>query len=132
MGYFGAFLDFITLSPGFVLSSGNGPENRPAFTDLAASLAVAGTELVLVERLNRLARLLTVQESILQDLKRKRFALVSRCNPPRGPGPLLRNRQNISPRGRRPPRTRYLLYQKWGLLADSFGVQFSADLDSEG
>jgi DNA invertase Pin-like site-specific DNA recombinase len=38
---------------------------------------VAGTRLVLVERLDRLARFLTVQESILQDLKRKHFDLVS-------------------------------------------------------
>jgi DNA invertase Pin-like site-specific DNA recombinase len=52
-------------------------ENRPALADLISSLDVAGTKLVLMERLDRLARLLTVQESILQDLKRKRFDLVS-------------------------------------------------------
>jgi DNA invertase Pin-like site-specific DNA recombinase len=42
---------------------------------------VAGTRLVLVERLDRLARFLTVQESILQDLKRKQFDLVSVTEP---------------------------------------------------
>jgi DNA invertase Pin-like site-specific DNA recombinase len=56
-------------------------ENRPALTDLIASLSVAGTRLVLVERLDRLARFLTVQESILQDLKRKQFDLVSVTEP---------------------------------------------------
>jgi DNA invertase Pin-like site-specific DNA recombinase len=48
-------------------------ENRPALTDLIASLNLTGTRLVLVERLDRLARFLTVQESILQDLKSKVF-----------------------------------------------------------
>jgi DNA invertase Pin-like site-specific DNA recombinase len=56
-------------------------ENRPALTDLIASLDVAGTRLVLVERLDRLARFLTVQESILQALKRKKFNLVSVTEP---------------------------------------------------
>jgi DNA invertase Pin-like site-specific DNA recombinase len=56
-------------------------ENRPALTDLIASLDVAGTRLVLVERLDRLARFLTVQEPILQDLKRKEFDLVSVTEP---------------------------------------------------
>jgi DNA invertase Pin-like site-specific DNA recombinase len=56
-------------------------ENRPALTDLIASLDVSGTRLVLVERLDRLARFLTVQESILQDLKRKQFDLVSVTEP---------------------------------------------------
>jgi Resolvase, N terminal domain len=56
-------------------------ENRPALTDLIGSLDVAGTRLVLVERLDRLARFLTVQESILQDLKRKQFDLVSVTEP---------------------------------------------------
>jgi DNA invertase Pin-like site-specific DNA recombinase len=56
-------------------------ENRPGLTDLIASLDVTGTRLVLVERLDRLARFLTVQESILQDLKRKQFDLVSVTEP---------------------------------------------------
>jgi DNA invertase Pin-like site-specific DNA recombinase len=56
-------------------------ENRPALTDLIASLDVSGTRLVLVERLDRLARFLTVQESIIQDLKRKQFDLVSVTEP---------------------------------------------------
>ena len=56
-------------------------ENRPALTDLIASLDVTGTKLVLVECLDRLARFLTVQESILQDLKRKQFDLVSVTEP---------------------------------------------------
>jgi DNA invertase Pin-like site-specific DNA recombinase len=56
-------------------------ENWPALTDLIASLDVTGTRLVLVERLDRLARFLTVQEPILQDLKRKEFDLVSVTEP---------------------------------------------------
>jgi DNA invertase Pin-like site-specific DNA recombinase len=56
-------------------------ENRPALTDLIASLDVNSTRLVLVERLDRLARFLTVQESILQGLKRKKFELVSVTEP---------------------------------------------------
>jgi hypothetical protein len=51
MGYFGAFLDFVTPGPGFVLFGENGSENPTALTDLIAYLAVAGTKLVLVERL---------------------------------------------------------------------------------
>jgi DNA invertase Pin-like site-specific DNA recombinase len=56
-------------------------ENRPALTELIASLDVNSTNLVLVERLDRLARFLTVQESILQDLKRRQFDLVSVTEP---------------------------------------------------
>jgi len=56
-------------------------ENRPALTDLIASLDVNSTKLVLVERLDRLARFLTVPESILQDLKRRQFDLVSVTEP---------------------------------------------------
>jgi DNA invertase Pin-like site-specific DNA recombinase len=56
-------------------------ENRAALTDLIASLDVTSTKLVLVERLDRLAWFLTVQESILQDLKRKQFDLVSVTEP---------------------------------------------------
>ena len=48
---------------------------------MIASLDVNSTRLVLVERLDRLARFLTVQESILPDLKRKQFDLLSVTEP---------------------------------------------------
>jgi DNA invertase Pin-like site-specific DNA recombinase len=56
-------------------------ENRPALQDLMAALHANGTRLVLIEKLDRLARFLTVQESILQDFKHKGFELVSVTEP---------------------------------------------------
>ncbi len=56
-------------------------ENRPALQELMAALHANGTRLVLLEKLDRLARFLTVQESILQDFKHKGFELVSVTEP---------------------------------------------------
>jgi len=55
--------------------------NRPAFIAMMEALHGDGVKLVLVESLGRLARDLMVQESILHDLKRHGFALVSVTEP---------------------------------------------------
>jgi len=52
-------------------------ENRPAFTEMMAALLANGTRMVLVERLDRVARDLMVQESIIADFKRKGLTIVS-------------------------------------------------------
>src|SRR5262245_40521502 len=56
-------------------------ENRPALHALMTALHSDGVALVLVERLDRLARDLMVQESIFSDLRRKGFELVSVTEP---------------------------------------------------
>jgi DNA invertase Pin-like site-specific DNA recombinase len=55
--------------------------NRPAFVSMMEALHGDGVKLVLVESLGRLARDLMVQESILHDLKRNGFDLVSVTEP---------------------------------------------------
>jgi DNA invertase Pin-like site-specific DNA recombinase len=52
-------------------------ENRPAFSEMMAEMLANGTRAVLVERLDRLARDLMVQESIIADFKRKSLTIVS-------------------------------------------------------
>jgi DNA invertase Pin-like site-specific DNA recombinase len=52
-------------------------ENRPAFSSMMADLLANGTRAVLVERLDRCARDLMVQESIIADFKRKGLSIVS-------------------------------------------------------
>lgn len=56
-------------------------ENRPALQELIVALHSNGTKMVLVEKLDRLARDLMIQESIIADLKRNRFELVSIMEP---------------------------------------------------
>jgi DNA invertase Pin-like site-specific DNA recombinase len=56
-------------------------ENRPALQDLLVALHSNGTKLVLVERLDRLARDLMIQESIIADLKRNGFEIISVTEP---------------------------------------------------
>lgn len=56
-------------------------ENRPALQELLVALHSNGTKLVLVERLDRLARDLMIQESILADMKRHGFEIVSVAEP---------------------------------------------------
>jgi DNA invertase Pin-like site-specific DNA recombinase len=51
--------------------------DRPAFVAMMEALHSNGVKLVLVESLGRLARDLMVQESILHDLKRNDFELIS-------------------------------------------------------
>jgi DNA invertase Pin-like site-specific DNA recombinase len=55
--------------------------DRPAFVAMMEALHGNGVKLVLVESLSRLARDLMVQESILHDLKRNGFELVSVAEP---------------------------------------------------
>jgi DNA invertase Pin-like site-specific DNA recombinase len=63
------------------VSGANDIENRPALTDLYAALAAHGTQMVLVENLQRLARDLMVQESLIASLQRKGFTLISVTEP---------------------------------------------------
>jgi len=55
--------------------------DRPAFVAMMEALHSNGVKLVLVESLGRLARDLMVQESILHDLKRNGFQLISVAEP---------------------------------------------------
>jgi DNA invertase Pin-like site-specific DNA recombinase len=56
-------------------------ENRPALMELFEALAADGVKLVLVERLDRLARDLMVQETIIGDLRKRGFELISVTEP---------------------------------------------------
>jgi DNA invertase Pin-like site-specific DNA recombinase len=56
-------------------------DHRPAFSEMMALLLSNGTRMVLVERLDRVARDLLVQESIIADFKRKHLELVSVSEP---------------------------------------------------
>jgi DNA invertase Pin-like site-specific DNA recombinase len=56
-------------------------DNRPALQELMAALHGNGTKLVLVEKLDRLARDLMIQESIVADLQRNGFELISAVEP---------------------------------------------------
>ena len=56
-------------------------ENRPALQELIVALHSNGTKVVLVEKLDRLARDLMIQESIIADLKRHGFEIVSVTEP---------------------------------------------------
>lgn len=56
-------------------------ENRPALQDLLVALHSNGIKRVLVERLDRLARDLMIQESIIADMKRHGFEIVSVAEP---------------------------------------------------
>lgn len=56
-------------------------DGRPALQALIGDLLANGTRLVLVEKLDRLARALIVQETILQDLGRRGITMVSVSEP---------------------------------------------------
>lgn len=56
-------------------------ENRPALMALLEALAANGTRLVLIEKLDRLARELMTQETIIGDLRKRGFELVSVMEP---------------------------------------------------
>src|SRR5579862_4599655 len=56
-------------------------ENRPALMALFEALAANGTKLVLIEKLDRLARDLMVQETIICDLRKQGFDLISVAEP---------------------------------------------------
>lgn len=63
------------------VSGGLELENRPALAELMAALHGNGVRLVLIERLDRLARDLMVQETIIGDLRKHEFDLVSVAEP---------------------------------------------------
>lgn len=56
-------------------------ENRPAFVEMMVALHGNGVKLVLIEKLDRLARDLMVQESILESMRKEGFGLVSVIEP---------------------------------------------------
>jgi DNA invertase Pin-like site-specific DNA recombinase len=56
-------------------------DDRPSLRSLIADLLSDGVKLVLVERLDRLARALIVQETILQDLQRRGIEMISVAEP---------------------------------------------------
>jgi DNA invertase Pin-like site-specific DNA recombinase len=56
-------------------------DNRPALQDLMVALNSNGTRLVLIEKLDRLARDLMVQEHIIADFRKNGFELVSAVEP---------------------------------------------------
>lgn len=56
-------------------------EDRPALSELMIALHSNGTRLVLIEKLDRLARDLMIQETIVADLRKNGFDLVSVLEP---------------------------------------------------
>jgi DNA invertase Pin-like site-specific DNA recombinase len=56
-------------------------EDRPALVELMAALAADGTKMVLIEKLDRLARDLMVQETIIGDLRKQGFDILSVMEP---------------------------------------------------
>ena len=56
-------------------------ENRPALQSLLIALHADGVKIVLIERLDRLARDLMVQETIIGDLRKHGFELISVAEP---------------------------------------------------
>ena len=56
-------------------------ENRPAFLEMMQALHSNGVKLVLIEKLDRLARDLMIQETIIGDLRKYGFELVSATEP---------------------------------------------------
>lgn len=63
------------------VSGGTDWESRPAFSEMMAALLSNGTRIVLVERLDRVARDLLVQESVIGDFQRKGLTLISVSEP---------------------------------------------------
>ena len=55
--------------------------DRPAFQEMLVALLSNGTRTVLIERLDRIARDVIIQETILKDLNRRGFELVSVLEP---------------------------------------------------
>ena len=56
-------------------------DDRPALSELFAALEENGIKTVIVERLDRLARDLMVQETIISDMQRQGYTLLSTCEP---------------------------------------------------
>ena len=56
-------------------------ENRPALQDLLLALYTNGVRTVIIEKLDRLARDLMIQETIIGDLRKKGFQVISAAEP---------------------------------------------------
>jgi site-specific DNA recombinase len=56
-------------------------DDRPAFQEMLIALLSNGTRTVLIERMDRIARDIVIQESILKDLIRRGFELISVSEP---------------------------------------------------
>lgn len=56
-------------------------EHRPALQELMLSLSSSGVRTIIIEKLDRLARDLMVQETIVGDIRTQGFELVSVCEP---------------------------------------------------
>lgn len=59
----------------------NDLDNRPALQELMVALLSNGVRIVLIQKLDRLARDLMVQESIVADFKRRGFQIISVIEP---------------------------------------------------
>lgn len=55
--------------------------DRPAFQAMMLALLADGVRVVIIEKLDRLARDLMVQETIIGDLRKQGFELISTCEP---------------------------------------------------
>jgi DNA invertase Pin-like site-specific DNA recombinase len=55
--------------------------DRPAFQEMMLALLADGVRTVIIEKLDRLARDLMVQETIIGDLRKQGFELLSTCEP---------------------------------------------------
>ncbi len=56
-------------------------DDRPALSELFAALEENGIKTVIVEKLDRLARDLMIQETIVADMQRHGYTLISACEP---------------------------------------------------
>lgn len=56
-------------------------DNRPALSDLMIALHSDGVQVILIEKLDRLARDLMIQETIIADLQKHGFELISVAEP---------------------------------------------------
>jgi DNA invertase Pin-like site-specific DNA recombinase len=63
------------------VSGENELDDRPALQSLIAALWANGTTLVIIEKLDRLARDLMVQEPIIKDFQKNGFEIISVCEP---------------------------------------------------
>jgi DNA invertase Pin-like site-specific DNA recombinase len=56
-------------------------ENRPALLEMMTALHSNGTRMVLIEKLDRLARDLMIQETIIGDMRKSGFEIISAAEP---------------------------------------------------
>lgn len=63
------------------ICGGSELENRPALQELYLALNDGGTKVILIEKLDRLARDLMIQETMIADFKKHGFELVSASEP---------------------------------------------------